>query len=55
MGLGKRRKCKGGQGGRIGHSNMSHWDKTAEIKKAVRKLRRHQDRLTARDPDDGIR
>jgi len=33
---------KGGCGGRLGHSNMSHWTTTAVVKLAARKrLRRH--------------
>ena len=33
-------KTEGGQGGRRGHSNMSHWTYTEEIKDAARKRRR---------------
>ena len=33
-------KTEGGQGGRRGHSNMSHWTDTEEIKDAARKRRR---------------
>ncbi len=35
-------KIDGGQGGKLGHSNMTHWEYTAEIKDASRKLRRHK-------------
>jgi hypothetical protein len=31
---------KGGQGGRLGHSNMEHWTYTEEVKQAARKRRR---------------
>ena len=31
---------KGGQGGRLGHSNMEHSTYTAEVKQAARKRRR---------------
>ena len=31
---------KGGQGGRLGHSNMEHWTYTEEVKRATRKKRR---------------
>ena len=31
---------KGGQGGRLGHSNMEHWTYTEEVKRAARKRRR---------------
>ena len=34
-------KIEGGQGGKRGHSNMTHWAYTEEIKDASRKLRRH--------------
>ena len=30
-----------GQGGKLGHSNMDHWEFTEEIKIAARKRRRH--------------
>ena len=33
-------KTEGGSGGRRGHSNMSHWVTTEEIKVATRKRRR---------------
>jgi len=35
---------KGGSGGKLGHSNMSHWDKTEEIKKHSKKTRRLEER-----------
>ncbi len=35
-------RVDGGQGGKLGHSNMNHWDYTEAIKAASRKLRRHQ-------------
>ena len=35
-------KTEGGQGGRLGHSNMNHWDYTEYIKAACRKVRRKQ-------------
>jgi len=31
---------KGGQGGRLGHSNMEHWTYTEEVKRAARKKQR---------------
>jgi regulator of replication initiation timing len=34
------KKTEGGQGGKKGHSNMSHWTGTEEIKKQSNKLRR---------------
>ena len=33
-------KPEGGSGGKRGHSNMTHYDKTAEVKKMARKARR---------------
>jgi hypothetical protein len=32
--------ANGGQGGKLGHSNMDHWVYTEEIKAASRKVRR---------------
>jgi hypothetical protein len=39
MGLAKI-KTEGGQGGKRGHSNMTHWETTEEIKIAAKKRRR---------------
>lgn len=33
-------KPEGGSGGKLGHSNMTHWMPTAEVKRAARKARR---------------
>ncbi|MBC8028702.1 MAG: hypothetical protein H7Z16_01210 [Pyrinomonadaceae bacterium] len=33
-------RVDGGQGGKLGHSNMNHWDYTEAIKAASRKWRR---------------
>jgi len=33
-------KIEGGSGGKRGHSNMTHWEYTEEIKRAARKARR---------------
>ena len=35
-----RLKIEGGSGGKRGHSNMTHWVTTEEIKTATRKARR---------------
>lgn len=35
-----RTKIEGGSGGKRGHSNMTHWDYTEEIKRRARKARR---------------
>ena len=42
-------KTEGGSGGKRGHSNMTHYDKTAIVKKVTRKARRAQDKLAARE------
>ena len=44
-------KIEGGQGGKRGHSNMTHWAYTEEIKDASRKLRRHN---AKRDVAEGL-
>ena len=44
-------KVEGGQGGKRGHSNMTHWAYTEEIKDASRKLRRH---YAKRDVAEGL-
>ena len=38
------RKTEAGQGGKKGHSNMTHWDYTEWIKSKMKKKRRQQDR-----------
>jgi PPM family protein phosphatase len=43
MGGVKRISPEGGSGGKRGHSGMTHWAKTAEIKDAARKARRIKD------------
>lgn len=40
-------KTEGGQGGRLGHSNMAHWDGTEIIKEKSKKARRLQDKSIA--------
>jgi hypothetical protein len=40
-------KIEGGQGGKRGHSNMSHWTLTEIIKWCTRKRRRGERRKTA--------
>lgn len=40
----KIKRTEGGSGGRKGHSNMSHWDRTEFVKADNRKARRRQDR-----------
>lgn len=40
-------KVDGGSGGKRGHSNMTHWTYTEEIKKRSKKQRRKQDKELA--------
>ena len=37
-------KPNGGSGGKRGHSNMTHWSYTSEVKLAARKARRGEDK-----------
>lgn len=39
-------KPNGGSGGKLGHSNMTHWGHTEEIKESAKKARRVCDRKT---------
>lgn len=48
MGL-KTKKTEGGSGGKKGHSNMTHWSKTEDIKKDTKKGRRVQDKKIIKD------
>ena len=38
-----------GQGGKLGHSNMDHWEFNEEIKLAARKRRRHEAKRQVRE------
>ena len=40
MGATRQKKVEGGQGGKRGHSNMTHWVSTEELKVSSRILRR---------------
>jgi hypothetical protein len=40
MGATRQKKIEGGQGGKRGHSNMTHWISTEELKVSSRTLRR---------------
>ena len=40
--MAKKYKVEGGQGGKRGHSNMTHWETTEEIKERSKVLRRQQ-------------
>ena len=37
-------KTEAGRGGRLGHSNMTHWDYTEYVKAACRKVRRAENK-----------
>jgi len=50
MGL-KKIRSEGGSGGRRGHSNMTHWAYTHEIKVAARTQRRADDKRLVREAD----
>lgn len=43
------KRSEAGQGGRKGHSNMTHWDKTAQVKSRARRIRRHNDQAAAEE------
>ena len=45
MGNVRSKKVEGGQGGKRGHSNMTHWESTEEIKASTRALRRRVARI----------
>ena len=49
MGAIRAKKIEGGQGGKRGHSNMTHWESTEEIKASTRVLRRRIARLEVND------
>jgi hypothetical protein len=54
MSFRKKFKVEGGQGGKRGHSGMTHWMYTEEIKDIARKLRRHQAKIEVDEQlDDG--
>ena len=44
-------KTEAGSGGKKGHSNMAHFDKTEQVKRMARKARRRQDKLAATKDD----
>ena len=49
MGATRAKKIEGGQGGKRGHSNMTHWESTEEIKASTRSLRRRAARSEVAD------
>ncbi len=55
MGRVRSKKVEGGQGGKRGHSNMTHWESTEEIKTTTRVLRRRLGRVEVSDQLDDLR
>jgi hypothetical protein len=55
MGNVRSKKVEGGQGGKRGHSNMTHWESTEEIKATTRVLRRRQGRVEVDDQLSDLR
>lgn len=51
--MSKKYKTEGGQGGRKGHSNMTHYEGTEEIKQHSKKVRRHKDKEIAQKAKQG--
>jgi hypothetical protein len=49
MGNVRSKKVEGGQGGKRGHSNMTHWESTEDIKAATRNQRRRRGRIEVDD------
>lgn len=47
-----KRPTEGGSGGKLGHSNMEHWEYTEEIKKATKVRRRNNDKEEIRQAVD---
>lgn len=43
------KRTEGGSGGKKGHSNMAHWDRTEEIKERTKRLRRRQDKIICKE------
>ena len=48
MGYSKKEKTEAGQGGKLGHSNMSHWDETEWLKESSKVSRRLRDKEAVR-------
>jgi hypothetical protein len=47
-------KLNAGQGGKVGHSNMSHWVGTKEIKDNAKKARRAADKVEIKKGSEGM-
>jgi len=43
------KRSEAGQGGKKGHSNMTHWDYTKVVKNVSRKIRRANDKLAIKE------
>lgn len=43
------KRTEAGQGGKKGHSNMTHWDRTEHIKRRTKRLRRRIDKIMTRE------
>lgn len=54
MGNVRSKKVEGGQGGKRGHSNMTHWESTEDIKASTRILRRRIARVEVNDQLVGL-
>jgi hypothetical protein len=54
MGNIRSKKVEGGQGGKRGHSNMTHWESTEDIKTATRVLRRRLGRAEVKEQLDDL-
>lgn len=46
------RKSEGGSGGKKGHSNMTHWDRTRQVKDFAKKVRRNNDKLSIKEQNE---
>jgi hypothetical protein len=42
-------KTEGGQGGKLGHGQMSHWEYTEILKKELKKKRRKQSKVVIQE------
>lgn len=51
MSLGRKEKTEGGSGGKRGHSNMTHWNKTEYIKEVSKKKRRIESKKLSSDAE----
>ena len=54
MGYSKKGKTEAGQGGKLGHSNMSHWEPTEWLKESSKVRRRQRDKEAVLDPENDL-